>query len=240
MYKVVKKLLKKSSFMRKIFGTCDNQGARDKFVIDELKKIPAGEVLLDAGSGAQRYRNYCSHLVYKAQDFGEFEVDLVPSYSGHIKKFQYGKLDYTGNIWSIDERAESFDVILCTEVLEHVPYPNETIKEFFRLLKKGGKLILTAPSNCLRHMDPYYFYSGFSDRWFSEFLLKNGFLIDQMVTVGDFNSWMRAIVGGTLSRVNLLERLFLFPSFVYFSLKNKTLESTASLCEGYYLVAYKK
>ena len=41
-----------------------------------------------------------------------------------------------GDIWDIKEKNNVFDAILCTEVFEHIPYPNETIKEFSRLLKK--------------------------------------------------------------------------------------------------------
>jgi len=219
--------------------TIDNQNARDEFVLGALKKIPAGKVLLDAGSGSQRYRGHCNHLVYKAQDFGQFEVDQTQSLTGIKEKYQYGEIDYMGNVWDIDEDNEVFDVILCTEVLEHIAYPIETIKEFSRLLKTGGKLILTAPSNCLRHMDPYYFYSGFSNRWYEEILLKNGFKIDIINSNGDYYSWMRSEVVRTIMRVNLFAAIVFIPSFAYFSLKNKTPESVATLCEGYHVLATK-
>lgn len=240
MKNIVKNLLKKIPFFIRIFGTFDNQKIRDEFILDVLKKIPVGKVLLDAGCGSQRYREYCGHLVYRAQDFGQFKVDEMPSLTGFKEQYNYGKIDYKGNIWDIDEDNEVFDVILCTEVFEHVAYPNETIKEFSRLLKAGGKLILTAPVNCMRHMDPYYFYSGFSDRWYEEILPKNGFKIDKISTNGDYYSWMRAIIGSHIMRVNLFVAILLFPSFVYFSLKNKTPESVATLCEGYHILATKE
>lgn len=240
MRKYLKKVLRKVSSIRRITETFDNQKARDEFVINALKGIPACKILLDAGCGSQRYREYCNHLMYKTQDFGQFKVDETPSLSAFKEKYQYGKLDYRGDIWDIDEKNEFFDVILCTEVFEHIAYPNETIKEFSRLLKRGGKLILTTPANCLRHMDPYYFYSGFSNRWFEEMLPKNGFKIDKIIPNGDYYTWMRAEVGRTITRVNLLTKFFLFPAFVYFSLKNKTAESTATLCEGYHILATKK
>jgi SAM-dependent methyltransferase len=37
----------------------------------------------------------------------------------------------------------SFDVILCTEVLEHIPEPQSAIDEMFRVLAPGGRLVLT-------------------------------------------------------------------------------------------------
>jgi SAM-dependent methyltransferase len=238
-YRKLKNLFKKITPIRKVLQTCDNQVARDKFVISALKEIPAGKVLLDAGSGSQGYRKYCNHLDYKTQDFKQFSVDEMPSFAGNKEKYHYGKMDYIGNIWDIAEKDETFDVILCTEVFEHIPYPIETIKEFHRLLKIGGKLILTAPSNSPRHMDPYYFYTGFSNRWYETILTKNRFKINQINQYGDYYSWMRREMYDVLLRANLFTVFFLFPAFVYFSLKNKTPESMATMCEGYYIIATK-
>lgn len=40
-------------------------------------------------------------------------------------------------------RDESFTVVLCTEVLEHLPEPQAAIDEMFRVLTPGGRLLLT-------------------------------------------------------------------------------------------------
>jgi len=54
-------------------------------------------------------------------------------------------LDIVSDITSISVDDESFDCILCTEVLEHVPDAVAAIREFSRILKPGGILIITAP-----------------------------------------------------------------------------------------------
>lgn len=41
--------------------------------------------------------------------------------------------------------ASSFDVIVCTQVLEHVADLNEMLKEMARALKRGGLLLVTVP-----------------------------------------------------------------------------------------------
>ena len=42
-------------------------------------------------------------------------------------------------------RSDSFDFILSSDVLEHVPEPEEAFREVHRVLKPGGKFIFTAP-----------------------------------------------------------------------------------------------
>lgn len=42
--------------------------------------------------------------------------------------------------------SESFDLILCSEVIEHIPDSQSALKEMYRLLRPGGLLLLTTPS----------------------------------------------------------------------------------------------
>ncbi len=153
--------------------------------------------------------------------------------------YEYGELDYVGDIWSIQEQDEKFDVILCAEVLEHIPFPNETIREFSRLLKRNGRLILTAPSNCLRHMDPYFFYTGFSDRWYEKFLEENGFSVKKIEPIGDYYSWMSVEVMRTAVTHSLFSKILLAPAFLYYFFKKKSPQSIDTLCMGYHIVAIK-
>ena len=44
---------------------------------------------------------------------------------------------------SLGVASGSLDVVLCTEVLEHLPEPQRAIDEMFRVLKPGGTLLLT-------------------------------------------------------------------------------------------------
>ena len=46
---------------------------------------------------------------------------------------------------------ESFDLVCCTEVLEHVLDPFGAVAEMHRILKPGGHLLLTTPFNFLIH-----------------------------------------------------------------------------------------
>ena len=53
---------------------------------------------------------------------------------------------------------KSFDTVVSTEVLEHVPDPRRALGEMHRVLKPGGFLILSAPMYWPRHDLPYDFF----------------------------------------------------------------------------------
>jgi SAM-dependent methyltransferase len=59
-----------------------------------------------------------------------------------------------------------FDTILLTDVLEHVKNPDNVWKEMSRILKPGGKIILTVPFFHLLHEEPYDYFR------YTEFRLK--------------------------------------------------------------------
>jgi len=40
---------------------------------------------------------------------------------------------------------EGFDIVICSELVEHIPEPHKVIKEVYRILEKGGLFILTTP-----------------------------------------------------------------------------------------------
>ena len=71
-----------------------------------------------------------------------FTLDIDPS----------ARADYTADLCSdTGIPAGSFDIILCTEVLEHTLQPFDAVKEMHRLLKPGGRLLLSAPFNFRIH-----------------------------------------------------------------------------------------
>lgn len=149
--------------------------ARDQWVKAQAESLAKGCSVLDAGAGASKYRPYFSHCDYKTQDFCKYEGPLV-------KYLQ--PIDHVCEITKIPLADNSLDAILCTEVIEHVVDPMAVLSEFHRLLKPGGKLLLTAPFLSHLHMEPYHYYSGFTPYWYQFWLPKKGFSIESSSTVG--------------------------------------------------------
>jgi|GEM_PF-1110800 len=137
-----------------------NQLQRDRWVARLATSVPPGARVLDIGAGTCPYRERFSHCQYQTHDFKRYEGEKLGGTTA------YGRIDFVSDIAAIPAPDSSFDVILCTEVLEHVPQPFEAVREMARLLKPGGRLLLSAPLGSGRHQMPYHFYGGFTPEWY--------------------------------------------------------------------------
>jgi ubiquinone/menaquinone biosynthesis C-methylase UbiE len=225
----------------------NNHSKRRSWVIDQLRLLPKGCRILDAGAGTQFFRPYCHHLDYVAQDFAAYIPD--PDAQGlQDSEWNYGQLDLVSDITSIPAPDASFDAVLCSEVMEHLPYPGDAIREFSRLLKPGGTLILTAPFCSLTHQSPYFFATGFSRYYYEKILADNGFGTIETTPNGSFfeylaqeskrlNSLSKKYDGKPLS----LYRKIIVGLFVRLldRLNKKDTASSELLCFGYFVKAIK-
>lgn len=152
-----------------------NSSARDEWVGPQLKNLPEGWRLLDAGSGEQKYRPFCGHLEYVSQDHKAYDGH-GDGVGGHVPSWTYGETDLVCDIAAIPEPDASFDAVLCTEVLEHVPDPVRALEELARLIKPGGTIILSVPFCSFTHFAPYHFSTGLSRYWYEQHLGRLGFV----------------------------------------------------------------
>ena len=97
----------------------------------EAKKYAKGK-LLDMGCGSKPYELIFSDVVDKYVG-----IDLPPSKSTSKSE---NRADVYGSVLDLPFESESFDTVLSTQVLEHVPEPKRMLEEAYRVLKKGGYL----------------------------------------------------------------------------------------------------
>jgi SAM-dependent methyltransferase len=121
-----------------------------RFHLDALNRkfaanVPRNGTVLDAASGSQPYRSLFGHTNYESADFEMAEKAYEPS-------------TYVCDLRSIPVEDARFDAILFNQGLEHMSEPIEVLKELSRVLKPGGKILITAPLFYEEHEQPYDFY----------------------------------------------------------------------------------
>lgn len=141
---------------------------RDKWIAEQAATVPRGTRVLDVGAGSAPYRALFADCDYKTQDFAQLKQD-------QLRNGSYAPIDFVSEADAIPVPDGSFEVILCTEVLEHVAEPISVVREFGRILAPGGRLILTAPLGSGIHQEPYHFYGGYTPYWYRRFLTEAGF-----------------------------------------------------------------
>jgi GT2 family glycosyltransferase/SAM-dependent methyltransferase len=77
---------------------------------------------------------------------------------------KYGNPDLVADLEDLRKfPSESVDTIICTEVLEHTPHPDEAVAEMRRILKKSGWIFLSSPFWWVFHgLDDYKDYWRFT------------------------------------------------------------------------------
>lgn len=160
-----------------------NQAARDSWVRGKARTVPPGSRVLDVGAGGGRYREYFLHCSYRAQDLAAYSGTTLGT---QAERWSYTALDFVSEADLLPLRAETFDVVLCTEVLEHVPQPIQVLAEIGRVLRTGGRLFLTAPLGSGLHQQPHHFYGGYTPHFYRKFLPRAGLEVVSLEPNGGF------------------------------------------------------
>lgn len=108
----------------------------------ELEKLPKNKIIADFGAGQSDFRILTSQFNLCAVDFYPYPgINVV--------------CDLTKQLPFLDS---SVDVLMMSNLLEHISEPNLFFGECRRVLKPGGALLGTVPFMIAIHQRPYDFY----------------------------------------------------------------------------------
>jgi SAM-dependent methyltransferase len=101
--------------------------------------ITAKGRMLDVGCGDGRHLNMSETLGWKAEG-----VELDPGAVASTR--QKGLTVHHGELTDQHYPDETFDLVLLSHVIEHLCDPIRTIAEIYRILRPGGKMVVTTPN----------------------------------------------------------------------------------------------
>jgi len=106
---------------------------------DSIQFIPNGKGL-DIGCGNGQFIRSMNSLGWDFQGV-EFNSTAVKACRA------IGLKVFRGNLNDADFDDNSFDLITSRHVIEHIPAPDGFMNEIFRILKKGGRLVIETPNS---------------------------------------------------------------------------------------------
>lgn len=117
--------------------------ARYRVVIDALSRLEKKSRTLDIGCGDAYLIAQIQHLCDEV--FGlDSEPHAVALANQILADWQYCKV-VVGSCYELPFEDRSFDVVLLTDVIEHLKQPSNCLAEIARVLTDSGHLIITTP-----------------------------------------------------------------------------------------------
>lgn len=99
--------------------------------------------VLDFGAGQQKYR---SLFAVRARSYTALDIDPQPG------------IDIVGDVLEPPIPDASYDTVVSNQVMEHVRKPWVMVQQIARILRPGGRCILTAPFTAPFHAHPHDYF----------------------------------------------------------------------------------
>ncbi len=148
------------------------------------------DVILDAGCGSGLYLLTLAHKIH--QGFGVDIDDLKIKEATRLAKELHANniIFKESDATCLDFPDTFFDKVICSEVLEHVKDDQKLIREFFRMLKNEGLLVISTTSllriNRVYQEKFHHQRIGYSIEQLKVLFRNNGFSIEEISPYGRF------------------------------------------------------
>jgi len=170
----------------------DIYGPRDYFrntiILKELKKYRGIRKILDYGCGIGNMFTYFVRNGYTAtgMDISKTAIDYVKKKVATIPARSNVRV-ICGTFETVPVPSRTFDAIWCGEVLEHAPDDATVVKNFYRVLRAGGRCFISVPHS-MQHwsdIDEYWgHYRRYSEDEIRSLFRRYGFIVERTIIWG--------------------------------------------------------
>lgn len=109
-----------------------------------IRNAPPQSKILDLGCG-----NGISARLLNQADFDVVGTDISPLFLAEAREWENPRLRYrVCDVLELPFENESFDVICSNELIEHLPDVETALTEMIRVVRKGGRIVLSGPNLC--------------------------------------------------------------------------------------------
>ena len=134
--------------------------------------------VLDVGAGRAPYRELFARVSYETSD--------IKDYDG---------VDHVCDVTNLSLPDDTFDLVFCSQTLEHVKQPVRALREIHRVLKPGGQAWLSAPLFYEEHSQPADFFRYTRFAW-RNMARRTGFQVEEI-------DWLEGAYGTTAYQLQM-------------------------------------
>ncbi len=109
-----------------------------------IRNTPAQSKILDVGCG-----NGLSARLLNQADFDVVGTDISPLFLAEAREWENPRLRYhVCDVLELPFESEAFDLICSNELIEHLPDVETALTEMIRVVRKGGRIVISGPNLC--------------------------------------------------------------------------------------------
>lgn len=146
----------------------------DEFCFQHIANKSKETLLLDIGG-------------HKIKPMGQFNIMSLHYNRICFNITEEKGTDVLGDAISLPFIQNTFDMVVLSEVLEHVRDPLRVMEEVFKILKPGKSCVITVPFLYRVHADPHD-YGRYTDFFWTHSLKQIGFEIEEIKSQGGYYS----------------------------------------------------
>lgn len=181
-----------------------------------MKNIPEkADRMLDAGFGSGIYSFSLASRVRSVEAIDIAQEKVVQAKKSNI----FENINFQrGDLTKLRFESGSFGLVICSDVLEHIKNDEKAFSELARVLKKGGVLLLTVPSDSEKNERTYRRYGhergGYSEKDIKELCKKSGLRIIRCEGHSSSASEVFSDISYRIVNNNLLLGILFYPIYI--------------------------